>query len=187
MNETAETIQPLSIEKQQRVIDQTHHYIEQAAERYNIKSKPLDIVFNLKGRTSGMYRVSHRLGRHSREIRYNSYIFSKYYEDSLNSTVPHEVAHYVSDLIYGLNNIKPHGNEWKAIMLDFNADAAVTANYDLTGIPQKKFSLYTYQCSCREHQLSSIRHNKINKKRFRYYCNYCKKLLHFKAEASALA
>jgi SprT protein len=187
MSELPPIIQPLSKEQQQQVIDQTHNYIEQAINLYSLKNKPLDIVFNLKGRTSGMYRVSRHLGRYKREIRYNPYIFSKYYEDSLYGTVPHEVAHYICDIIYGLNNIKPHGCEWKAIMQDFNADAAVTANYDLTGIPQKKISLYTYQCSCREHQLSSIRHNKINKKRFQYYCNYCKKLLHFKTEANDFA
>jgi len=187
MIEKPTRIQPLSKEKQQLVIDRTHAYIAQAAKRYNIKNKPLDIVFNLKGRTSGMYRVHYHMGRYSREIRYNPYIFSKYFEDSFNSTVPHEVAHYISDIIYGLNNIKPHGEEWRTIMLDFGADATVTANYDLTGIPQKKLSSFTYQCACREHQLSSIRHNKINKKRFKYYCNYCKKLLHFKIEASSLA
>ena len=187
MTETPDLIQPLTKEKQQLVIGQTHAYIEQAIKLYNIKNKPLDIVFNLKGRTSGMYRVNYHLGRYSREIRYNPYIFSKYFEDSFNSTVPHEVAHFISDIIYGLNNIKPHGEEWKAIMLDFDADAAVTANYDLSGIPQKKLSLFTYHCSCREHQLSSIRHNKINKKRFKYYCNYCKKLLHFKEGAGSFA
>ena len=185
MNETATLIQPLRKEKQQLVIDQTHCYIERAIKLYDIKNTPVDIVFNLKGRTSGMYRVHHHLGRYNREIRYNPYIFSKYFEDSFDSTVPHEVAHYVSDIIYGLKNIKPHGEEWKAIMQDFGANPAVTADYDLTGIPQKKLSSFTYRCSCREHQLSSIRHNKINKKRFKYYCNYCKKLLHFKEAAGS--
>ncbi|HHJ34259.1 MAG TPA: metallopeptidase (SprT family) [Gammaproteobacteria bacterium] len=187
MSQATPLIPPLSKEQQQQVIAQTRHYIDQAVALYGIKDKPLDIVFNLRGRTSGMYRVSHQLGHYTREIRYNPYIFSKYYDDNFNTTVPHEVAHYISDIIYGLRNIKPHGNEWKQIMLDFNADATVTTDYDLSGIPQKKLSSFTYQCSCREHQLSSIRHNKINRKRFKYYCNFCKKPLQLKTGQSALS
>ena len=142
MNDTPALIQPLTKENQQLVIEQTYAYVAQAVKRYNIKSKPFEIAFNLKGRTSGMYRVNYQLGKHTREIRYNPYIFSKYFEDSFNSTVPHEVAHYISDIIFGLRNIKPHGKEWKKIMQDFDADPAVTANYDLSGIPQKNIIVH---------------------------------------------
>ena len=97
----------------------------------------------------------------------------------------YEVAHYISDIIYGLKNIKPHGKEWKAIMQAFGANAAVTANYDLSGIPLKKQSLHTYQCRCREHQLSAIRHNKIKKRHYQYYCNLCKQILQYKQQKKA--
>ena len=191
MNQPTSIIPPLSTEQQQRVIEQTHVYIEQAIDLFNIKNKTVEISFNLKGRSAGMYRVSRSstwcFAQIKREIRYNSFIFSKYFDDNFNTTIPHEVAHYISDIIYGLKNIKPHGKEWKAIMQAFGADAAVTANYDLSGIPLRKQSLYTYQCSCREHQLSSIRHNKINKRRYQYYCNFCKQALYFKQQENAYA
>ncbi len=136
-----------------------------------------------------MYRVKNGKGRifkrQQREIRYNPYIFSKYFEDSFTTTIPHEVAHYVTDIIYGLKNIKPHGEEWKAVMHAFDADASVTANYDLSGIPVSRQTLFTYQCDCREHQLSTIRHNKIKKRRYQYYCNYCKQTLHYKQQKEA--
>jgi SprT protein len=167
-------ITPLSSEQQQQVVDQTHIYIKQASDLFNLKNKPVEITFTLKGRATGMYRIS----CYKREIRYNPYIFSKYFEDNFNTTIPHEVAHYASDIIYGLKNIKPHGKEWKLIMRAFGADSTVTANYDLSGIPLKKQTLYTYQCSCREHQLSSIRHNRIKKNRGQYYCRLCKQKLH---------
>jgi len=174
------TIKPLCIEQQQSVIDETHAYIEQATTLFNIDKTALKISFNLKGRTAGMYRVKRKFFQQTREIRYNPYIFSKFFDDNFKTTIPHEVAHYISDLLYGLRNIKPHGNEWKDIMQALGANAAVTANYDLTGIPQRNKTLYAYQCSCREHQIGATRHNRINKQRGQYICNFCKQTLTFK-------
>ena len=186
MKQSPSIISPLSAELQQEVVSKTRAYIEQASDLFDLKDKPVEISFNLKGRCSGMYRIKYGKSRifirQQREIRYNPYIFSKYFEDNYATTIPHEVAHYVTDIIYGLKNIKPHGKEWKAVMHAFDADASVTANYDLSGIPLKKQSLFTYQCECREHQLTSIRHNKIKKRRYQYYCNACKQTLKFKNE-----
>jgi len=170
-------IEPLGDEQQQLVIAQTHHYIEQAARLLGIKRKAVEINFNLKGRSAGMYRRRGRLGKVKREIRYNTFIFSKYFEDNLKTTVPHEVAHYVSDIAYGLKNIKPHGVEWKNIMATFGADASVTADYDLSGIPLRRKTTYTYSCRCREHELGPVRHKRISSRRNQYYCSYCKQLL----------
>jgi SprT protein len=137
-----------------------------------------------------MYRVKNNRGlvfsRQQREIRYNPYIFSKYFDDNFATTIPHEVAHYVTDIIYGLKNIKPHGREWKEVMDAFGANASVTADYDLAGLPLKRQAVFTYQCACREHQLSATRHNKITKRRYQYTCNYCKQPLHQKHEADTL-
>ena len=189
MNNSTQPVQPLSANQQQQVVNQTHVYIKQAIELFNIKNKAVEISFNLKGRAAGMYRVKRQknrfFGQQKREIRYNSFIFSKYYDDNFATTIPHEVAHYISDVVYGLKNIKPHGKEWKAIMQVFAADASVTANYDLTGIPLRKQTLFAYQCDCREHQLSSIRHNKIKKHDYRYLCKTCKQLIQYKLKVKA--
>jgi len=186
MNQAVSITAPLSTEQQQDVVNKTHAYIKQASDLFNLKDKTVEITFDLKGRAAGMYRVkyckSRIFMRQQREIRYNPFIFSKYFEDNYATTIPHEVAHYVTDIIYGLKNIKPHGKEWKAVMHAFEADASVTANYDLSGIPLKKQSLFTYQCDCREHQLSSIRHNKIKKRQYQYSCNNCKQTLHYKQQ-----
>jgi len=190
MNQADNIISPLSGEQQQKVIAQTQDYIKQARELFDLKNKAVDITFNLKGRCAGMYRIRPRKGRifsqQHREIRYNPFIFAKYFTDNYETTIPHEVAHYVTDIIYGLKNIKPHGKEWQAVMAAFDADASVTADYDLSGIPLKQQTLFSYRCDCREHQLTSIRHNKIKKRRARYYCNACKQLLHYKQPAEAV-
>jgi len=190
MKHSTSYISPLSAEQQQIVIDETISYIKQATDLFNIRDKAVEILFDLKGRSAGMYRVRSNRGlvfsRQQREIRYNPYIFSKYFEDNFATTIPHEVAHYVTDIIYGLKNIKPHGREWKEVMDAFGANASVTADYDLAGLPLKRQAVFTYQCDCREHQLSTTRHNKITKRRYQYTCNYCKQVLHQKHEADAL-
>jgi SprT protein len=177
----AAVIEPLDQNRQQQVIDHTRHYIRLAGQLFSIKTPDIDIRFDLGGRSAGMYRVSgsgHRLfAGKRREIRYNAHIFAKYFQDNYDTTVPHEVAHYVSDLIYGLKNIRPHGREWKAIMQAFGADDSVTADYDLAGIPQRRQTYHAYRCACRQHQLSTTRHNRIRRRRGRYYCQHCRQLL----------
>jgi SprT protein len=166
-------IAPLNNAQQQQVIDRTDYYLHVAASQFNYRAKKLDIRFDLDGKTAGMYRVF----RQQRSIRYNPYIFAKYFEDNYQTTIPHEVAHYVTDMIYGLKNIRPHGHEWKAVMQAFNADSSVTANFDLSGIPLRRQRYHRYYCACREHEISTTRHNRIQKKRGRYYCRYCRQSL----------
>lgn len=180
---TSSSIQPLDSTQQQLVVDKTLSYIKKASNLFDIKETSIDISFDLKGHAAGMYRVRRKILKTQREIRYNAFIFSKYFDDNLKTTVPHEVAHYISDLAYGLKNIRPHGKEWKTIMQAFNADDSVTANYDLTGTPQRIKTLYTYQCNCTTHELSAIRHNRINRNQRRYVCKNCNQTLSFTPES----
>jgi len=81
MNQPPLIITPLSDEQQQQVFDVTHAYIKKAENIFDIKLKPVEIVFDLKGRAAGMYRIRSRnrgfFSRATREIRYNSFIFSQ--------------------------------------------------------------------------------------------------------------
>ncbi len=116
-----------------------------------------------------MYRVRAR----EKVIRFNPWIFAKYYEDNLATTVPHEVAHYLTDCLYGLGRIRPHGHEWRDVMAVFGADPSVTAKYSLAGVPHRRQCRYTYLCGCRSHELSATRHNRIRRRRMSYQCRYC--------------
>jgi SprT protein len=74
---------------------------------------------------------------------------------------------------YHRRNRKPHGAEWKAVMAGFGADASRTANYDLTDIPKRQYSTMPYQCGCQQHELGIRRHNKVIKRRTKYFCCKC--------------
>jgi SprT protein len=162
-------IKPLDKIQQQVVRIATYEYIDTARQIYNIEASDIPVNFDLKGRAAGMYRVSNN----KREIRYNPHLFSKYYEDNISTTIPHEVAHYITDVLFGLIHIRPHGREWKAVMQDLGATPQVTSNYDLTGIPTRKLKSYSYQCGCTTHQLSATRHNKVSRHISRYHCKRC--------------
>ncbi|MGD2055902.1 MAG: SprT-like domain-containing protein, partial [Gammaproteobacteria bacterium] len=131
--------------------------------------------FDLQGRAAGMYRV--REGR--RWIRYNPWIFARHLEDSLGQTIPHEVAHYVTDILYGLANIRPHGVEWRAVMHALGAEPRATGRYDLEGIPVRGQRRFDYRCDCTTHRLSICRHNRVQRSERTYVCRYCKAPLVF--------
>ena len=162
-------IEPISDIQKIHVEQATASYIKLAAGLYERNFDPIPVHFDLKGKCAVMYEVRGR----SRRIRYNPWLFAKYYEESLSNTVVHEVAHYLVDCMYGLRQVKPHGQEWKSIMLDFGARPKATGNYDLAGIPVRQYAKFAYKCGCRTHQLTSVRHKRIVQRGYQYRCQYC--------------
>ena len=160
-------ITPINEAQKKCVIDRTRYFIDEACKIYQRNFELISVDFDLKGRAVGMYRTN----RHQRVIRYNPYIFAKYFEDSLESTVPHEVAHYITDIMF--SQIRPHGEEWREVMQAFGADASRICNYDLDGIPVRRYQHHAYHCSCMTHEITSRRHNKILKNKARYFCKKC--------------
>ena len=155
--------------QQEHVIEQTRHYIQQASDYFQQPFPDLPVLFDLRGKAAGMYRVRYS----QRVIRYNSFIFARFFKDNVQQTIPHEVAHYISDQLYGLRNIRPHGKEWKAIMTFFGVEANRTANYDLSGLPVRRYNTFLYQCACQNYELTSRRHNKVLRGQGHYLCREC--------------
>jgi len=179
MFEQTSTIDPISLASQQRVIKKTHTLLISASEYFQCSFPTIPVLFDLTGKAAGMYRV--KAGQ--RVIRYNPYVFSKYFDDNFKETIPHEVAHYVSDILYGLRRIKPHGSEWKSIMDVFGVAANRTANYDLSGLPVRYYQKFVYSCGCQNFELTSRRHNKVLRGLGEYQCQDCgSKLLFVKKQ-----
>lgn len=168
-------ITPLNAAQQQQVTAATRDCIRQLGELLDHRLEPVPVSFALRGRAAGMYRVQ----RGERQIRYNPYIFAKYLADNLANTVPHEVAHYATDVLYGLHNIRPHGAEWRAVMQLLGAAPVVTCRYDLSGIPLRRQRRFRYRCACSTHAITSARHNRVVSGRVRYFCKHCRTALAF--------
>jgi len=164
----------ISTVQQQQVINKTRAVLAQA-NRLLVKNFPeVDVLFDLRGRSAGQFRVRSR----QCEIRYNPQVFGLYFDDNLINTVPHEVAHYIIFLMYprrrrGVRKVKPHGVEWRELMTKLGADASVCHNYNLAQIPQRKEQRFNYSCDCKQHQISCRRHNKIQSCRASYSCRSC--------------
>ena len=162
-------IEPIGDLQQRQVQDRTEHFICQAEHIYARKFARVPVLFDLSGRAAGMFKV---VGS-KHWIRYNPWIFGKYFQENLSDTVPHEVAHLIVHEAYPKRSIKPHGHQWQALMARFGADAGVTFDLDLEGIPQRRQSTHPYHCGCRVHKVSSTRHNRILRGAGRYQCRSC--------------
>jgi len=161
--------EPISPSLQEQVIKETNHFIKSAEDYFSRSFPIIPVLFDLSGKSAGMYRV--KAGQ--RVIRYNPYVFSKYFDDNFSETIPHEVAHYITDVLFGLKRIRPHGNEWKSVMQVFGVAANRTANYDLSGLPVRNYKKFIYHCGCQNYELTSRRHNKILRGSGQYLCRDC--------------
>lgn len=166
-------IQPIDTQQQQQVIASTEQYLAWAAVIMQCDFEQISVTFDLKGRAAGMYCVH----QGEKWIRYNPYIFAKYFEDNLQQTVAHEVAHYVIDQVFGQQNVRPHGKEWQALMYAMGVQPNRTCNYDLQGVPLRRQNYHSYVCACASYQLTRRRHNRIVRDGIRYFCRKCKQPL----------
>lgn len=160
---------PIGSAQQLQVEQFTLECIARAQTLLALRLPPIPVVFDLKGSAAGMFRAQ---GRDCR-IRYNPWIFAKYFEQNLAHTVPHEVAHYAVYRQWGRGKVRPHGAEWRWLMGQFGVPAEVTFNLDLTGVPRRQQQRHAYRCACREHAVSSVRHNRMQRGQASYRCRYC--------------
>ena len=162
-------VEPLSITQQEEVIAEVVRYQDKVAAEFDLGVPIIRVRFDLIGGTVGMYSNK----RNERSLRFNSYLFSKFWHENFTNTIPHEVAHYASDLLFDYRRIRPHGREWQAIMRFFGAEPSRTCEFDLSGIPRRSMRRFNYYCKCDTHQLSAIRHNRVERGQQRYVCRRC--------------
>jgi SprT protein len=175
-------VQPIGKTEQHQVEQRTEEYILLAEAIFGRRFDRVPVLFDLKGRAAGMFKI---IGR-QRVIRYNPWIFGKYYEENLRDTVPHEVAHFIVHEAYPRRGVKPHGRQWRDLMARFGADPGVTFDLDLDGVPQRSQKTHPYHCGCRLHEVSTTRHNRAQRRRVRYHCCRCDGLLVYAPATDAL-
>jgi SprT protein len=95
-------------------------------------------------------------------------------ESYLKRTPMHEFAHYIVKKYYPMG--KGHGHHWKMVMRRvFELSPERCHQYDTSNL-RKTFK---YVCSCDEHQLTSIRHRKVQTGKATYYCTRCNETVKF--------
>jgi SprT protein len=171
-------IAPITPSQQQQVLVATNACIVRAGELLQRSFKIIPVAFDLRGRAAGMYRVQGK----QRWIRYNPYLFAKYFDENLTDTVPHEVAHYLIDMLYGLRKVRAHGPEWRELAHMLGASTKATCRFDLTGVPVRTQQRFAYRCDCTTHALTTRRHNQARHGHMRYFCRTCRGELRYEAE-----
>jgi SprT protein len=162
-------VQPISDTQQRQVEQRNEEYIRLAEGIFGRRFDRIPVLFDLKGRSAGMFKI---IGKRWL-IRYNPWIFGKYFEENLRGTVPHEVAHFIVHEVYPRRGVKPHGCEWQDLMARFGADPGVTFDLDLEGVPQRSQKSHRYHCGCQVHEVSSTRHNRVQRRKMHYHCCSC--------------
>ena len=140
-----------------------------AATHFGWKVLPaMEVSFDLKGQSAGQMQLR---GKHCR-LRFNPVLMTQNYEHYLEVTVAHELAHAVAALVFG-RKIKPHGREWQLVMAMFGQEAERCHNYDLSQTKIRRLQRFRYRCACREHELTIIRHRRIQSGERDYLCRQC--------------
>jgi len=149
-------------------LSQTQDLLATASRHFGLKSPQVIIRFDLRGRSAGQVRLG---AGGVWVVRYNPALLARHGEDFLSKTIPHEVAHVIAYRLHG-PGILPHGPEWRALMCHFGADPTRCHDFDISGLPTRTQVRFSYQCACRTHQLTSIRHHRILRGQ-RYQCRTC--------------
>jgi SprT protein len=124
------------------------------------------IKMDLTGKTAGVY-----CNKPTPLFRFNLMLLLDNKEDFIHETVPHEVAHFVVEVIDPSS--KPHGVTWQSIMHLFGVDnPQVYHNYEVPA-PIRRKQPYVYECPCKQHFFTKQKHN-YAKKGTTYYCTICK-------------
>jgi SprT protein len=168
-SEQAVVITPIDELQRAQVVRATQRWVERAADLLAHPMAVPPVLFDLSGSTAGMFRAQGEACC----IRYNPWIFARHFDENLQHTVPHEVAHYAVHQRYLNRRLKPHGPQWRRIMQLFGLPAQVTFNFALDGVPIRRQRLHSYRCGCREHAVTTVRHNRMREGRARYLCRYC--------------
>ena len=95
LKKTKDIIAPISWKMQQDVIKHTYYYIQIGSQLFNKKFDLIPVLFNLSGRSAGMYRWK-SLAANKKDklgiISYNPWNVEKHYEENFMTNDTHEVA-----------------------------------------------------------------------------------------------
>ncbi len=167
----------LASEQEDLVLERVAQCVRLANKAYEVDLPVPPIRFSVKGTAWGYYQ---RRGKHV-EIRFNPLLFARYFQEGLEDTVPHEIAHYFVDSMY-TGRPKPHGPEWREVMNLFGIEnPRATSDYDTSGLGVRKQKRMKYRCACQIHEVSKTRHNRMLRGS-KYLCRSCNQELEFCVE-----
>lgn len=167
----------LTMQQQHQILEHILRCLQRLERSLGCSLAPPQTAFDLSGRAAGQYR-QRRLpgGRVAHELRFNPCLLKRHFDDSLRSTVPHEVAHYAVAMLCRHGAVRPHGREWRDMMRVLGAEPEVVHHYPLEELEVRRQRRWPYRCACRRHELSTTRHRRALQGT-RYLCRSCHEAL----------
>ena len=139
----------VTAEMKEKVNAKLRECIAIANKRYNTDVKFPTVVYQKRGTTAGTanYRTW--------TIDINPVLLAENFEDMLADTVPHEMAHLITEVVYPHahrrtygQKRRPHGAEWQSVMRVLGCNPSRTHNYDTTNARTREKTSYDYKCNC---------------------------------------
>lgn len=134
-------------------------------------SKPVFTINELKGTTAG--QACYKLNK----LKVNFVLYKQNKLDYLWNTIGHEVAHLIAYQVFGAAALRRnhHGAEWKLVMRSLGLAPDRCHQYDTSEVKRKvTIQKFMYRCSCREHNVSTVKHNRMKSGTRRYICLHCR-------------
>jgi len=141
------------------------------------------IEFSKRGTTAGTCEYNFQTGEGI--LNFNPEIMRDNFDVFIDRTVAHEVAHYITDRVYGLimrgSRVSHHGKEWKRTMRILGVkDIKRCHSYRVDNISRRKTKKFQYECDCGiEHVVSTVTHNRMQRGHRSYVCVKCHSKLSF--------
>lgn len=127
------------------------------------------IRFDLRGQAAG--QCIWRRGR-APVLRFNLDLAQANSDDFLTTTVAHEVAHLATYACHG--RTRPHGPQWRAFMHLLGIERPRRCHdYPVDDASPRRQRRWSYRCDCRLHELSTTRHNRVQRHGVEYRCRAC--------------
>ena len=137
------------------------------------KQPQVEIRCDLRGKAAGQLR-RYQDGR--LVIRYNLAIARLQPQAFIDETVPHEVAHLLVWLLHG-RKARAHGPEWQSMMRYLGIEQPQRCHqFEMPQGNTRRQRRWAYRCDCSEHQISTVRHNRMQRGQS-YNCRSCGGLL----------
>lgn len=171
----------LNDQQKQQIAEKVGTLIKLANERYGKPMLPPTILFDCNT-SAGGYTLRDTL-------HFNPTIAFSNFDLYMETTVPHETAHYVQDQVFpsigcrfkitvfgGMVKKRRsiHGREWQSIMRFFGIRNPKRCHtYDVSNVPGRRvFKRTPVYCSCSVHQVTNKIISKMQQGRT-YSCNLC--------------
>jgi len=149
----------LTLIQKSKIYERVNHFVALGNEKFESDLDIPHVRFDKRGTTAGTAHYE------MLELNFNAGLMVDNWDEFMNQTIPHEVAHLLKGRIYGFGRGKflaAHGTAWKKVMraLGVEPDRCHAMDVSKVRMPKAKH-IYTCDKCQKELVISSVRHNKM--------------------------